>query len=73
VPLPGSVRAGAASSQERILLSQHDEASSLLGAAVLPIYEMLSPRFEMLMQQRPEQARVEGVLGRGAISGLGRL
>ena len=73
MPLPGSVRAGAASSQERILLSQHDEASSLLGAAVLPIYEMLSPRFEMLMQQRPEQARVEGVLGRGAISGLGRL
>jgi hypothetical protein len=34
---------------------------------------MLSPRFEMLMQQRPEQARVEGVLGRGAVSGLGRL
>jgi predicted NBD/HSP70 family sugar kinase len=71
-PLPGSVRTGA-SAQERILLSQHDEASSLLGAAVLPIYEMLSPRFEMLMQHRPEQSRVEGVLGRGAAGGLGRL
>jgi hypothetical protein len=30
-----------------------------LGAAVLPIYEMLSPSFEMPMQQRPEQSRVE--------------
>jgi predicted NBD/HSP70 family sugar kinase len=72
-PLHGSVRAGVASSQDRILLSQHDEDSSILGAAVLPIYEMLSPRFEMLMQQRPEQSRVEGLLGGRAVGGLGRL
>lgn len=70
-PLHGSVRSGAASS--RILLSEHDEDSSILGAAVLPIYEMLAPRFEMLMQQRPEQARVEGILGRSAAGGVGRL
>jgi predicted NBD/HSP70 family sugar kinase len=72
-PLHGSVRAGAAQSPGRILLSQHDEDSSILGAAVLPIYEMLSPRFEMLMQQRPDQSRVEGLLGSRAASGLGRL
>jgi predicted NBD/HSP70 family sugar kinase len=72
-PLHGSVRAGVASSQNRILLSQHDEDSSILGAAVLPVYEMLSPRFEMLMQQRPEQSRVEGLLGGRAVGGLGRL
>jgi predicted NBD/HSP70 family sugar kinase len=72
-PLHGSVRAGVASTQKRILLSQHDEDSSILGAAVLPIYEMLSPRFEMLMQQRPEQSRVEGLLGGRAVGGLGRL
>ena len=72
-PLHGSVRAGAALSGERILLSQHDEDSSILGAAVLPIYEMLSPRFEMLTQQRPEQSRVEGLLGRRVAGGLGRL
>jgi predicted NBD/HSP70 family sugar kinase len=72
-PLHGSVRAGLASSQDRILLSQHDEDSSILGAAVLPIYEMLSPRFEMLMQQRPEHSRVEGLLGGRAVGGLGRL
>jgi predicted NBD/HSP70 family sugar kinase len=72
-PLLGSVRAGATSASERILLSEHDEDSSILGAAVLPIYEMLSPRFEMLMQQRPEQSRVEGLLGRSATGGVGRL
>lgn len=72
-PLHGSVRAGVASAQNRILLSEHDEDSSILGAAVLPIYEMLSPRFEMLMQKRPEQSRVEGLLGGRGASGLGRL
>jgi predicted NBD/HSP70 family sugar kinase len=72
-PLHGSVRGGVASTQARIVLSQHDEDSSILGAAVLPIYEMLSPRFEMLMQQRPEQSRVEGLLGGRAVGGLGRL
>jgi predicted NBD/HSP70 family sugar kinase len=72
-PLHASVRAGVASAQGRILLSQHDEDSSILGAAVLPIYEMLSPRFEMLMQQRPEQSRVEGLLGGRAAGGLGRV
>ncbi|HKU14734.1 MAG TPA: ROK family transcriptional regulator [Steroidobacteraceae bacterium] len=72
-PLHGSVRAGVASAQNRILLSEHDEDSSILGAAVLPIYEMLSPRFEMLMQQRPEQSRVEGLLGGRTAGGLGRL
>jgi predicted NBD/HSP70 family sugar kinase len=72
-PLHGSVRAGVASTQDRIVLSEHDEDSSILGAAVLPIYEMLSPRFEMLLQKRPEQSRVEGLLGGRAVGGLGRL
>ena len=72
-PLHGSVRAGATAARDRILLSEHDEDSSILGAAVLPIYEMLAPRFEMLMQQRPEQSRVEGLLGRSATRGVGRL
>jgi predicted NBD/HSP70 family sugar kinase len=70
-PLHGSVRAGATA--DRIVLSEHDEDSSILGAAVLPIYEMLAPRFELLMQQRPEQSRVEGLLGRSAAGGGGRL
>lgn len=73
MPLPTSVRAGAAGTVARLLLSQHDEDSSILGAAVLPIYEMLSPRFEMLLQERPEHSRVEGLLGRRVAGGPGRL
>jgi predicted NBD/HSP70 family sugar kinase len=72
-PLQNSVRAGAAGPVERLLLSQHDEDSSILGAAVLPIYEMLSPRFELLLQERPEHSRVEGLLGRRTVAGPGRL
>lgn len=72
-PLLTSVRAGATGPAQRVLLSQHDEDSSILGAAVLPIYEMLSPRFEMLLQERPEHSRVEGLLGRRVAGGPGRL
>jgi predicted NBD/HSP70 family sugar kinase len=73
MPLHGSVRVGVAPAQSRILLSERDEDSSILGAAVLPIYEMLSPRFEMLLQERRGQSRVEGLLGRRPVSGAGRL
>ncbi|MGH6612668.1 ROK family transcriptional regulator [Sphingomonas sp.] len=41
LPLRPSVRQGSAT---RILLSNQDGASALMGAAVLPIYELLSPR-----------------------------
>jgi len=50
-PLHHSVRGGVAQSTQRILLSQRQEDSSILGAAVLPIYELLSPRLEILQQQ----------------------
>src|SRR5579859_1889368 len=45
-PLSRSVRGGVAVPEERILLSERQEDSSILGAAVLPIYDMLSPRLE---------------------------
>ena len=73
MPLQGSVRGSAAASAGRILLSERDEDSSILGAAVLPIFEMLSPRFEMLLQERRGQSRVEGLLGRRPATGAGRL
>lgn len=73
MPLQGSVRGSPAASAGRILLSQRDEDSSILGAAVLPIFEMLSPRFEMLLQERRGQSRVEGLLGRRPAAGAGRL
>lgn len=62
-PLHASVRGGVAAPQERILLSQCQEDSSLLGAAVLPLYELLSPRFEVLQQERRAEADLETLFG----------
>ncbi|MFX7808431.1 hypothetical protein ABTK09_19580, partial [Acinetobacter baumannii] len=49
-PWHRSVRGGIGSPETRIVLSDRQDDSSLLGAAVLPIYEMLSPRLEVLQQ-----------------------
>jgi predicted NBD/HSP70 family sugar kinase len=72
-PLHRSVRGGVAAPEERILLSERQEDSSILGAAVLPIYELLSPRFEVLQQDRPSQPDVERLMGRLSSSRVGRL
>ncbi len=62
-PLRKSVRGGIAQPGERILLSQRQEDSSILGAAVLPIYDMLSPRFEVLLKDRRPDLKLAGLLG----------
>ena len=72
-PLHRSVRGGVALPDERIVLSERQEDSSILGAAVLPIYEMLSPRFELLQQERRSDLNVAGLLGQSAMARVGRL
>lgn len=72
-PLHRSVRGGVAAPQERIVLSERQEDSSILGAAVLPIYEMLAPRIETLQQDRQADAVLADVLGQRQISRAGRL
>jgi predicted NBD/HSP70 family sugar kinase len=72
-PLHRSVRGGIAEPRERILLSERQQDSSILGAAVLPIYEMLSPRFEVLQQERRSDANVAGLLGQRTSARAGRL
>ena len=72
-PLHHSVRGGVAPATTRILLSERQEDSSILGAAVLPIYDLLSPRFEVLQQDRRAEADVAGLLGQRGTSGVGRL
>ena len=72
-PLHRSVRGGVALPDERIVLSERQEDSSILGAAVLPIYEMLSPRFELLQQERRSDLNVAGLLGQGTMARAGRL
>lgn len=72
-PLHHSVRGGLAAPTQRILLSERQEDSSILGAAVLPIYDLLSPRFEVLQQDRRAEADVAGLLGQRLIGRGGRL
>src|SRR5262249_17190460 len=72
-PLHHSVRGGIAEPTERILLSERQEESSILGAAVLPIYDLLAPRFEVLQQDRRAEADVADLMGQRAIKRAGRL
>ena len=72
-PLHHSVRGGVAAPTLRILLSERQEDSSILGAAVLPIYDLLSPRFEVLQQDRRAEANVAGLLGQRGTGRAGRI
>ncbi|WP_428508881.1 ROK family protein [Roseateles sp.] len=62
-PLRHSVRGGLSSSGARIVLSQRQVDSSILGAAVLPIHEMLSPRLDVLQPDRRVEADLAELLG----------
>jgi predicted NBD/HSP70 family sugar kinase len=72
-PLHHSVRGGVAAGSDRILLSERQEDSSILGAAVLPIYNLLSPRLEVLEQDRRPEVDVEGLMGQRDPSRVGWL
>jgi predicted NBD/HSP70 family sugar kinase len=71
-PLHHSVRGGVATPTVRILLSERQEDSSILGAAVLPIYDLLSPRLEVLQQDRRPEADVAGLMGQRGSRRAGR-
>jgi predicted NBD/HSP70 family sugar kinase len=62
-PLHKSVRGGIENGGERILFSDHQKDSSILGAAVLPLYDMLSPNFDVLQKDRKSDLSVAELLG----------
>ncbi|MBV8342992.1 MAG: hypothetical protein JO173_11500 [Gammaproteobacteria bacterium] len=62
-PLRHSVRGGLAAMSERIVLSECQQDSSILGAAVLPIYDLLSPRLEVLQQDRRAGGDLSDLMG----------
>ncbi len=72
-PLHHSVRGGVRAANARIMLSERQEDSSMLGAAVLPIYDLLSPRLEVLQQDRRATSNVGQLLGQRPIARAGRL
>lgn len=65
-PWHRSVRGGVASPETRLVLSDRQDDSSILGAAVLPFYEMLSPRLEVLQQERRPDADAAELMGHRA-------
>lgn len=72
-PLLHSVRGGVAAAHPRILLSERQEDSSILGAGVLPIYDLLSPRLEVLQRERREDADARNIMGHHPTRRAGRL
>ena len=72
-PLHHSVRGGVAAANPRILLSERQEDSSILGAAVLPIYDLLSPHLEVLQQDRRSDGGVADLMGQRDTGRAGRL
>ncbi|WND04174.1 hypothetical protein QGN29_14285 [Temperatibacter marinus] len=71
--LPASVRGGMTPDHDRILISEHQGDSSILGAAVLPIYKMLSPLYDVLLQGDNAKQKRSDILGHRSITGAGRL
>lgn len=72
-PFHASVRSGLGVPTERILLSERQEDSTILGAAVLPIYDLLAPRFDVLQRDRQSEADVADLMGQRPIPRAGRL
>ncbi|WNO08760.1 ROK family transcriptional regulator [Teredinibacter sp. KSP-S5-2] len=72
-PWLNSVRGGIADPEHRVLLAHHQEESSILGAAVLPIYEMMAPRLDVLHNEDHREAAAEGLLRRNNRPKVGRL
>lgn len=63
MPLRPSVRGSVSNQGSRITVSALEEESSILGAAVLPIHEMLSPRLDLLQHEPKAKKGVGQILG----------
>lgn len=68
-----SVRGGVVADEKRMIMAHHQEESSILGAAVLPIYEMMAPRLDVLHNEEGRERETEGLLGRNTRRKVGRL
>ena len=62
-PLHRSVRGRPAPELPRVMISQREEDCSLLGAAVLPIHELLSSRLQVLQKDDLGEVQAAELLG----------
>ena len=72
-PLHRSVRGRPQPELPRIMISLREEDCSLLGAAVLPIHELLSPRLEGVQRDDQGEAQAAELLGHRAAAGGRRI
>lgn len=72
-PLHRSVRGRPDPQLPRVMISQREEDCSLLGAAVLPIHELLSPRLEILQKDDFAEPQAAELLGHRAHVGGRRI
>jgi len=68
-PLHRSVRGRPQPELPRIMISLREEDCSLLGAAVLPIHELLSPRLEGVQRDDQGEAQAAELLGHRTAAG----
>ena len=72
-PWSHSVRGGAGDDRSRVIPAQHQEESAILGAAVLPIHDMIAPRFDAPRMQDEARDVTGALFGRASRPGVGRL
>ena len=68
-----SVRGGSGKKTARVIPARYQEESAILGAAVLPIYDMISPRLDVLQKQDSPELTADTLFGRHSRPNVGRL
>lgn len=68
-----SVRGGQDREERRVVLAGHGKESSILGAAVLPLYEMMTPSLDMLHRRELRESVSETLFGQNVRPSVGRL
>ena len=73
-PLMHSVRGGCGRETDRVIPTQYQEESAIMGAAALPIHDMIAPQLESPCreEQKPDH-RAETLLGRRIRPAVGKL
>lgn len=72
-PWSNSVRGGAERDLGRVIAARHQEESAILGAAVLPIHDMIAPRLDVLHKQDSKDNSTESLFGRNSRPTVERL
>lgn len=73
LPWSHSVRGGQNREDGRVVLAGHGAESAILGAAVLPLYEMMTPRLDVLHREQTREDAAGTLFGQNIRPSVGRL